>query len=159
MSTITDVAPVMNWVFVARDTYEVKFGVRAAAEENFTGPFDCTRQDRRLTFAGWEGFVAVRERDGGFWELYFDRDDDCLRGKKLPAGAVTVEVELLRREIRTPQPPAPAPAPPPSPPSSEPSRDEEAADDKPREAADDKPREAAADAPRAEDLLPVVDVD
>ncbi len=89
----------MNWVFVARDTYELKYGLRVAAEGNLTGPFDCTRQDRRLTFGGWEGFVAVQQ--GDFWALYFDRDGDRLKGM-MAEGTTIVEVALLRREIRTP---------------------------------------------------------
>lgn len=54
-----------NWVYVDKSTFEVKFGVRASAETGFKGPFDCTRQDRRLTLGGWEGFLAVKE--GDFW--------------------------------------------------------------------------------------------
>ena len=109
----------MNWIYVSRDTHEVKFGVRQSAEPNLTGPFDCTRQDRRLTFGGWEGFVAVRE--GGFWALYFDRDGDGL-GPKVAPGTPVIEVELIRRELRVRKPPPPPPAPPaaPTPPPSPP---------------------------------------
>jgi hypothetical protein len=44
----------MNWVYVDKETHEVKYGVRADAQPNLTGPFNCTRQDRRLNFDGWE---------------------------------------------------------------------------------------------------------
>ena len=77
-------------------TYEVKYGVRADAQPNLTGPFDCTRLDRRLTFEGWEGFVAVEESPL-LWALYFDRDDNGLRGKVQP-GTRVLEVELSRKE-------------------------------------------------------------
>jgi hypothetical protein len=89
----------MNWIYIDRDTYEVKFGVRAYAEHNLTGPFDCTRQDRRLTFGGWEGFVAVQQ-EGGFWALYFDRDSDGLE-MEVEAGRPVIEIELLRQEVRS----------------------------------------------------------
>jgi hypothetical protein len=89
----------MNWIYIDRDTYEVKFGARAYAEQNLTGPFDCTRQDRRLTFGGWEGFVAVQQ-EGGFWALYFDRDSDELR-MEAQAGRPVIEIELLRQEVRS----------------------------------------------------------
>lgn len=62
----------------------MKYGVRVDAQPNFTGPFDCTRQDRRLTFDKWEDFVAVKVEDGedaGTWKLYFDMDDDSLERK------------------------------------------------------------------------------
>jgi hypothetical protein len=102
VSTITDVAPVMNWIYVDRESYEVKYGVRVDAQPNITGPFDCTRQDRRLTLEQWEGFMAVREDAGediGMWALYYDRDDDGLKGK-LGAGKTILEVELCRWEKR-----------------------------------------------------------
>ncbi|OCL13791.1 hypothetical protein AOQ84DRAFT_309952 [Glonium stellatum] len=98
VTTITDVAPIMNWVYVDKETYEVKYGVRLDAQPNLTGPFDCTRQDRRLTFEGWEGFCAVEEYPT-IWALYFDRDDDGLRSK-LPLGTRILEIELTRKEKR-----------------------------------------------------------
>ncbi|CAN8105097.1 unnamed protein product [Discula destructiva] len=96
--------PVMNWVFVDKSSFEVKFGVRAYAELGFKGPFDCTRQDRRLTLGGWEGFLAVKE--GEFWALYFDAVNDRLRSK-LAEDTPVLEIELQRIEMRTPKPPIP----------------------------------------------------
>jgi hypothetical protein len=96
----------MNWIYVDRSSYELKFGTRQFSEGNLTGPFDCTRQDRRLTFGGWEGFVAVQE--GPFWALYFDRDCDKLK-EKLPEGTVVLEIELVRKETRTERPKMPDP--------------------------------------------------
>jgi len=87
----------MNWIYVDRDTYEMRFGPRAYAEGNFKGPFDCTRQDRRLTFGGWEGWVAVKE--GDFWCLYFDIDGDKL-ASKVNSETPVLDIELWRREIR-----------------------------------------------------------
>jgi hypothetical protein len=98
VTTITDVAPIMNWVYIDRETYEAKYGVRADAQPNLTGPFDCTRQDRRLTFDGWEGWCAVEEYDG-YWCLYFDIDDDGLKSK-VALGTRVLEVELSRKEKR-----------------------------------------------------------
>ncbi|KAK3940880.1 hypothetical protein QBC46DRAFT_287269 [Diplogelasinospora grovesii] len=106
VSTITDEAPIMNWIYVHRDTYEVKFGNRQFAEGNLTGPYDCTRQDRRLTLGGWEGFVVVRE-ESGFWALYFDLENDRLRSRGVSTETAVIEVELIRREIRTQKPPPP----------------------------------------------------
>ncbi|ORY67732.1 uncharacterized protein BCR38DRAFT_483338 [Pseudomassariella vexata] len=102
VSTITDEAPILNWIYIDRETYEVKYGIRQFAQPNLTGPFDCTRQDRRMTYEGWEGFVAVEEYPGT-WALYFDRDDDGLRNK-VPFGTRILEVELTRRELKMPKP-------------------------------------------------------
>ncbi|KAF1967081.1 hypothetical protein BU23DRAFT_411406, partial [Bimuria novae-zelandiae CBS 107.79] len=98
VTTITDVAPIMNWVYVDKDTYEVKYGVRLDAQPNFTGPFDCTRQDRRLTFDGWEGWCAVEEFPT-LWALYFDKDDNGLK-EKVAEGTRVLEIELTRKEKR-----------------------------------------------------------
>lgn len=107
VSTITHVAPILNWIYVDRSTYEVKFGVRDLAQPNLTGPFDCTRQDRRMTFEDWEGFVAVEESPG-VWALYFDRDDDGLRSK-FPSSTRILEIELTRREKKVAKPAEDAP--------------------------------------------------
>ncbi|KAI1086531.1 hypothetical protein F5B19DRAFT_137919 [Rostrohypoxylon terebratum] len=97
VSTICDEPPIMNWIYIDRNTYELKFGTRPWAQPNWPGPFDCSRQDRRLTFAGWEGFFAVKE--GDFWALYFDIDQDNLKSK-VKEGVPVLEVELLRTEMR-----------------------------------------------------------
>jgi hypothetical protein len=102
VSTITNVAPILNWIYIDSNTYEVKYGVRDFAQPNLTGPFDCTRQDRRMMFEGWEGFVAV-EQEPGLWALFFDRDDDGLRDKLGP-GVRVLEVQLVRREKKVPKP-------------------------------------------------------
>ncbi|KAI8629977.1 hypothetical protein F5Y19DRAFT_474922 [Xylariaceae sp. FL1651] len=101
VSTISDEPPVMNWIYVDRWSYELKFGTRAWADDNLPVPFDCSRQDRRLTFGGWEGFVAVKE--GDFWALYFDVDQDNLKAK-VTEGTPVLEIELLRVEMRMPRP-------------------------------------------------------
>lgn len=98
VTTITDAAPIMNWVYIDKETHEAKYGVRVDAQPNLTGPFDCTRQDRRMTFEGWEGWCAVEEA-AGLWALYFDVSDDGLRSKVAP-GTRVLEIELSRKEKR-----------------------------------------------------------
>lgn len=102
VSTISNDPPMLNWIYVDKNTHEVKYGERSAAQQHLTGPFDCTRQDRRLTLEGWEGFAAVEEVPG-IWALYFDRDDDGLV-TKVPLGTRVLEVELNRREKKEPKP-------------------------------------------------------
>ncbi|KAI1421341.1 hypothetical protein F5Y12DRAFT_790044 [Xylaria sp. FL1777] len=102
VSTISDDPPMLNWIYVDKDTYEVKYGLRTDAQPHLTGPFDCTRQDRRMTLEGWEGFVAVEDYPG-MWALYFDRDDDGLV-TKVPMGTRVLEVELSRREKKERKP-------------------------------------------------------
>jgi hypothetical protein len=87
--------PFLNWVYIDRDSYELKYGVRAQAQPNLIVPFDCTKHERRLTFDGWEGFYAIEEATDT-WGLYFDRDRDGLKQKV--QGRTTVEVQLSRKE-------------------------------------------------------------
>ena len=97
VSTITDEPPQLNWIYVDEKTGEVRYGTRAESEDHLVGPWDCTRIDKRLTFEGWEGFMAV-ESGKGLWALYFDQADDGLKGKVFRKRIL--EVELIRKELR-----------------------------------------------------------
>jgi hypothetical protein len=102
VSTISDNPPQLNWIYVDDETNEVKYGNRLDSQEHLVGPWDCTKIDRRLTLEGWEGFLAVRVAPGE-WQLFFDRDDNGLKGI-IPPKTRTIEVELTRRERRNPKP-------------------------------------------------------
>jgi hypothetical protein len=100
VSTISDDPPQLNWIYVDKDTYEVKYGLRKDAEGHLVGPWNVTPIDRRLTFDGWEGWTVVEEEEGsGIWALYFDVDDDGLE-QKVPLTKRIMEVELTRKEMR-----------------------------------------------------------
>jgi len=88
----------LNWVYVDKDTYEVKHGLRVDAEPHHVGPWNVSPIDRRLTFDGWEGFIVV-EVEENRWQLYFDVDDNGLEGK-VPLTQRIMEVELTRKELR-----------------------------------------------------------
>ncbi|KAJ2976671.1 hypothetical protein NUW58_g8029 [Xylaria curta] len=96
VSMISDDPLMRNWIYVDKNTYEVKYGFQIDAEDHITGPFDCTWVDQRMTLEGWEGFVAVEDYPG-VWALYFDRDDDGL-ATKVPMGTRVLDIELTRRE-------------------------------------------------------------
>ena len=103
VTTISNDPPYLNWVYVDRNTHEVKYGIRDQAEPHLKGPWDVSKVDRRLMFEGWEGFVAVEEAEGSnLWAVYFDRDDDGLRS----AGRIGNEskrmlpLEVWRKEVR-----------------------------------------------------------
>ncbi len=68
VSTISDDPPQLNWIFVDRNTYEVKYGLRVEAEGHHVGPWNVSPIDRRLTFDGWEGFIVVEEDVDGSGE-------------------------------------------------------------------------------------------
>jgi len=98
VTTISDDPPQLNWVYVDKDTYEVKYGLRKDAEGHIVGPWNCTPIDRRLSLDGWEGFTVVEESENS-WQLYFDFDDDGLEEKVDPDKRI-MEIELTRTEMR-----------------------------------------------------------
>ena len=101
----------LNWLYVDTETYEIRYGVREEAEKNLPGPMGLTTRtalseigeagkekeaptvERRYIFDGWEGFALVEEKND-VWALYFDKDDDGLKGKV--RGKRVTEVELCR---------------------------------------------------------------
>jgi hypothetical protein len=50
VSTISDKPPQLNWIYVDEKTGELKYGLRAEAEDHLVGPWDCTRIDKRADF-------------------------------------------------------------------------------------------------------------
>jgi hypothetical protein len=103
VTTVSDDPPFLNWVFVDRNTHELKYGVREVSQPHRVGPWDVTKIDRRVTFEGWEGFIAVEEEDGDdLWALYFDVKDDGLSsdGRIGTKGKRMLEVQVWRQEMR-----------------------------------------------------------
>jgi len=96
VSTISQDPPTLNWIFIDRNTHEVKYGSRADASDHILGPWDWTDDEVGLTMEGWEGFVAVEE-ERDFWAVYFDRDDNGLR--KRVHGRRVLQCSLERRVL------------------------------------------------------------
>jgi hypothetical protein len=57
VTTISDDPPQMNWIYVDKDTYEIKYGLEVDAEPHLVGPCNSTPIDKSLTFDGWEGII------------------------------------------------------------------------------------------------------
>lgn len=92
----------LNWVFIDKDDYQMRYGVRADSAPNLTGPmalsYNEQEEEHRLTFNNWEGFVAVEEPDGS-WGVYFDKEDNALGEQR--QGRLVVELELIRSPVET----------------------------------------------------------
>jgi hypothetical protein len=87
-------------VYLDRNTYEIRYGSRQDCQGHILGPWNWTDDEQGVTLEGWEGFVAVEEirgLDGGrsIWALYFDRNDDGLKGKA--DGKRVLQVSLERK--------------------------------------------------------------
>jgi len=98
VTTVSDDPPQLNWIYVDKNTYEVKYGLKAEAEGHIVGPWSCTPIDRRLMLDGWEGFTVVEEEENT-WAIYYDVDDDGLE-EKVPLSYRIMEIELTRKEMR-----------------------------------------------------------
>jgi hypothetical protein len=115
VSTISKDPPMLNWIYIDRETHEVKYGVRKVAEEQLIGPFDYKtgtvsmtitphigkverheEGEKRIKFRNLEGFVAVEEEEA-VWKLYFDVNNDGLKQTKAGnSGKRNAEIELIR---------------------------------------------------------------
>ncbi len=103
VSTISNDPPMLNWIYVDKDTLELKYGNRTQSIEHTVGPWDWTADEdgSGVTLDDWEGFVAVKEQempDGLKWALYYDRgDDDFGGGGKKVGGRSRLQCSLERR--------------------------------------------------------------
>jgi hypothetical protein len=98
VSTISENPPTLNWIYVDRNTFEVKYGSRGAADGHILGPWDWTDDELGLTLEEWEGFVAVEEVKDT-WSVYYDRDDNGL--KNIIKGRRVLRCSL-ERKVRDP---------------------------------------------------------
>lgn len=91
----------LNWLYVDRNTLELKYGNRTQSREHHVGPWDWTEDEVGLTLEGWEGFVAVEEGKK-LWAIYFDRKNDQL--KELRNGRRVLQCSLERRLLPSEDP-------------------------------------------------------
>lgn len=79
----------------------MKYGPRDDALEHMIGPWDWTEDDEQgLTLCGEECLVAVEEEGGGMgWAVYWDREDDRLKGFGLAKEKRVLRCSLERRLV------------------------------------------------------------
>jgi hypothetical protein len=95
VSTISNDPPMLNWIYIDRNTLELKYGNRTQSLPQIVGPWDWTEDEVGLTLEDWEGFVAVEEDDG--WAVYYDINDDRLDNGKKVGGRRVLQCSLERR--------------------------------------------------------------
>ncbi|KAF2668617.1 hypothetical protein BT63DRAFT_414600 [Microthyrium microscopicum] len=102
VSTISVDPPMLNWIYVDKNTFELRYGNRSQSIEHLVGPWDWTEDEVGVTLDGWEGFVVVEEEekeDGLKWALYYDQwDDDFGNGRKV-GGRNRLQCSLERRVL------------------------------------------------------------
>lgn len=94
--------PKLNWIYADEETRELRYGPRAEARHHVIGPWDWTEDDEQgLTLEGEECMVAVEEEKGGFgWAVYWDREDDRLKGVGKEKEKRVLRCSLERRLVK-----------------------------------------------------------
>lgn len=93
VSSIQDDPPMLNWIFVDKDTLELRYGSRKDSLDHVVGPWNWTEDEANVTLEDDEGFVVIEQEDGR-WKVYYDREGDRTG---LPRGK-TKEI-CLRRQL------------------------------------------------------------
>lgn len=94
----------LNWIYIDKDTMEMKYGNKSASIAHHIGPWDWSEDEQQVVFDDMEvefinAFYAV-ERLPGKWQLFFDFKGNQFAGV-LPAKLAKVQVELHRSMIAT----------------------------------------------------------
>jgi len=97
VTTISEISSTLNWIYVDRTTFEVKYGARTQAEPNLTEPFDCLEAGHRVTLQGCQRFFAFEE-EPYLWALYYGLNWEGLKRKR-DSGSGILPVHLTRRPI------------------------------------------------------------
>jgi hypothetical protein len=92
--------PKLNWIYADHETRELKYGPRSEAKKHTVGSWDWTEDEQGLTLDDEECLVAVEEESGGYgWAVYWDREDDCLKGMGLGEERRVLRCSLERRVL------------------------------------------------------------
>jgi len=100
VSTVSDDPPMLNWIYVDKNTMELKYGNRTQSREHHVGPWDWTEDRSRLVIENQELFASVEE-EPGVWAVYYDRNDDGLNGvvgREKSVVEISLERKLLDKE-------------------------------------------------------------
>ena len=91
VSTISDDPPMLNWIYVDRESLRLCYGNRTDSMGNIIGPWSWSEDEKYLTLEEWQGFVAVKE--GQDWVLYYDSNGDW---SGLPEDCEIMDIDLRR---------------------------------------------------------------
>ncbi|KAM6485717.1 hypothetical protein HDV62DRAFT_259002 [Trichoderma sp. SZMC 28011] len=82
VTTISDDPPMLNWMYINKDTHAVEYGGRKDTLGHVIGPWGWSEDESFLTVQGKdECFVAKLERDDNGrsrWVVYWDPDSEIL---------------------------------------------------------------------------------
>ncbi|KAH0537748.1 hypothetical protein FGG08_005496 [Glutinoglossum americanum] len=95
VSTISDDPPMLNWIYIDRDTRELKYGNRTQTLPHIAGPWDWTEDEKWLKLEDQEAFVVMEVEDG-IWRVYYDKEGDW---SGLPSEGKILDVQLQRKPL------------------------------------------------------------
>jgi hypothetical protein len=107
VSQVQDDPPLLNWIFVDKGTMELRYGNRSVSRGHLVGPWDWTDDEdeaepaeanKGVTLEGWEGFMAVEDPASKEWQVYFDKNDDGLKGY-VERGRRKLQISLERTMV------------------------------------------------------------
>lgn len=103
VSQVADDPPLLNWIYIDKDTLEIKYGNRSASIEHHVGPWEWSEDEEQVIFDDMEAafsnaFYAV-EKARGQWQLYFDLNGDAL-DEYIPRNMKKLLVQLHRTMIQ-----------------------------------------------------------
>lgn len=90
--------PKLNWIYADERTGELKYGPRAEAKTHAVVHWDWTEDEQGLTFKDEECLVAVEEKRDT-WAIYWDREDDRLKGHGIGNQKRVLRCSLERRLV------------------------------------------------------------
>ncbi|KAK4941028.1 hypothetical protein LTR10_018948 [Elasticomyces elasticus] len=102
VSQVQDDPPLLNWIYVDKNTMELKYGNKSASIEHHVGPWDWTADEVGITFEKKrKRFIAVENPKTYKWQVYYDMNNDGLIGF-VPQQRHGVQVYLKRTLLPEP---------------------------------------------------------
>ena len=113
VTKVTDNPPLMNWIYIDRETSEIRHGNRTVSRPHRVGDWGWSNDDEAdfndnedpggVEFDGEEKFVAVEPEAGdteGRWEVWWDEHDDHLRDRPEVQERKVFGISLERKFIK-----------------------------------------------------------
>ena len=113
VSKVADNPPLLNWIYIDKDTSEIRHGNRTVSRPHRVGHWGWSNDDEAdynddedpggVDFDGDEKFVAVEPGKGdaeGRWEVWWDEHDNHLQDRSEIKGRKVFGISLERKFIQ-----------------------------------------------------------
>lgn len=76
VSTISDDPPMLNWIYVDKETHEIRYGGRKDTVGHVIGPWGWSADEHFLVLEGASDTFVAKQEDDGRWAVYWDPSGD-----------------------------------------------------------------------------------